>query len=126
MKSLTRRDQLRLAKRAQRERERAAGLKSVALKLPAQEAERLRAALVRPGFAQRLTRFLDDELVDIEQFANLKGLCWNRRDRYLAAEEAFRLYERNWRFVDTRRMTPAERELIHRLAARFGDGVLNV
>jgi|RhiMethySRZTD1v2_1073278.scaffolds.fasta_scaffold60857_2 hypothetical protein len=119
-------EQLRLAKRAQRERERRAGVRAVALKLPAREADRLRAAVSQPGFAERLGRFLDEELIDIDAYENLKGLCWNRRGRYLAAEEALRLYERNWRFVDSVRMKPEERELIKRLATRFGNGILHV
>lgn len=123
---LSRREQLRRAKRAQRERERAAGMMVVPLKLPARDAERMRAALARPRFERELRRLLDDELIEIAAYENLKGLCWNRRERYIAAEEAFRLYERNWRFVDARRMKPAERALIERLAARFGNGVLNV
>ena len=69
---------------------------------------------------------LDETLVEVGAYENLATLCWNRRDRYLAAEEAFRLYERNWRFVDTRRMKPAEHALIERLATRYGNGVLNV
>jgi hypothetical protein len=121
-----RREQLRLAKRAQRERERLAGLQNVPLKLPARDAERLRAAIAQPGFTRRLGQFLDEELVDIEQYENLKALCWNRRSRYVAAEDALRLYERNWRLVDKHRMKPAERELIDRLVSRFGGGVLNV
>ena len=124
--ALTRRAQLRLAKRAQRDRERAAGTVSVPLKLPARDAERVRAALSLPGFAARLHQLLDDELVEIAAYENLKGLCWNRTARYLGAEEAFRLYERNWRFVDTGRMTPAERALIDHLVQRFGNGVLHV
>ena len=123
---LARREQLRLAKRAQRERERLAGLKSVPLKLSERDAARLRAAASQPGFEERLRHFLEEELVEIDQYENLKELCWNRRGRYLGAEEAFRLYERNWRFVDTRRMKAAERSLVQRLACRFGNGVLNV
>ncbi len=123
---LPRREQLRLAKRAQRERERAAGMVIVPLKLAARDAERMRAALSQPGFARQLNRLLDAELIEIAAYENPNGLCWNRRGRYLAAEEAFGLYERNWRFVDARRMKPAERALIERLAARFGNGVLNV
>lgn len=124
--SLTRREQLRLAKRAQRARERDAGTVVVPLKLPARDAERVRAAMARPEFTHRLRGLVDDALVEIAAYENLAALCWNRRDRYLAAEEAFRLYERNWRFVDTRRMKPGERALIERLAARYGNGVLNV
>jgi hypothetical protein len=124
--SLSRREQLRLAKRAQRARERAAGMTAVPLKLAAREAERMRAAMARPEFANRLRGLLDDTLVEVAAYDNLAALCWNRRDRYLGAEEAFRLYERNWRLVDQRRMKPAERALIERLAARYGNGVLNV
>ena len=123
---LPRREQLRLAKRAQRERERDAGMVVVPLKLAARDAERVRAAIVRPEFTHRLRGLLDDALIEIAAYENLKALCWNRRDRYLGAEEAFRLYERNWRLVDTRRMKPAERALVERLAARYGNGVLNV
>jgi len=123
---LARREQLRLAKRAQRARERAAGMMAVPLKLAARDAERMRAAMARPEFAHRLRGLLDDALVEIAAYENLAALCWNRRDRYLGAEEAFRLYERNWRLVDQRRMKPAERALIERLAARYGNGVLNV
>lgn len=123
---LSRREQLRLAKRAQRTRERAAGMMAVPLKLAARDAERMRAAMARPEFTSRLRGLLDDTLVEIAAYDNLAALCWNRRDRYLGAEEAFRLYERNWRLVDQRRMKPAERVLVERLAARFGNGVLNV
>ena len=80
----------------------------------------------RPAFAQRLRALLDEELIEIAAYENLAALSWNRRGRYISAEEAFRLYERNWRLVDTRNMQPAERALIERLAARYGNGVLNV
>lgn len=123
---LSRREQLRLAKRAQRERERDAGKVVVPLKLPARDAERVRAAMARPEFTHRLSSFLDDTLIEIAAYENLAALCWNRSDRFIDAEEAFRLYERNWRFVDTRRMKPAERALVERLAERYGNGVLNV
>jgi hypothetical protein len=123
---LSRAEQLRLAKRAQRARERDAGMVLVPLKLPARDAERLRAAMARPGFARQLRGLLDDALIEVAAYENLADLCWNRRDRFLGAEEAFRLYERNWRLVDTRRMKPAERALVDRLAARYGNGVLNV
>ena len=64
--------------------------------------------------------------IEVAVYDNLAAICWNRRDRFIAPREAFRLYERNWRFVDTRRMKQAERALIESLKARFGNGVLNV
>jgi hypothetical protein len=123
---LTRREQLRLAKRAQRARERRAGLINVQVRLDAADAALLRTALARPGFGQRLREFLGEAMISVANYPNLAALCWNRTDRFVTDEEAFRLYERNWRFVDVKRMKAAERELIGRLAARFGKGVLNV
>jgi hypothetical protein len=98
----------------------------VPLKLAAHDAERLRAAMARPEFARELRALLNSTLIEVAAFENLAALCWNRRERYLGAEEAFHLYERNWRLVDKRRMKPAERALIEGLAARYGNGVLNV
>lgn len=123
---LTRREQLRLAKRAQRARERRAGLVNVQVRLARADAVLLRTALARPGFAHRLREFLGEAIIPIAAYPNLAALCWNRTDRFVTDEEAFRLYERNWRFVDVKRMKAAERELVARLAARYGRGVLNV
>jgi hypothetical protein len=122
----SRREQSRLAERAQRTRKQKPGVVVVPLKLAARDVERVRAAMARPEFTSRLRGLLDDLLVEIAAYEILAALCPNRRDRYLGAEEAFRLYERNWRRVDPRRMKLAERTLIERLAARFGNGVLDV
>ncbi|MBB4196129.1 hypothetical protein GGE45_006288 [Rhizobium aethiopicum] len=46
--------------------------------------------------------------------------------RAMPASEAFALYERNWRFVDSGRLTEREAQLIHKLAAAHGKGVLLV
>ena len=122
---LPRNEQLRLAKRAQRARERAAGLTLCQVKLSKPTSERLRHALLLPGFEGELARFLEDAVVDVREYPELALLCWNRSDRFVPAQEAFALYERNWRFVDQARLTPRERALIDRLAQRFGNGVLN-
>jgi hypothetical protein len=118
--------QLRRAKRAQRARERALGLALVQLRLPAASAARLRVAARLPGFAEALEKLLDEQLVAVADFPLLKQLLWTGRPRALVpAEEAFRIYERNWRFV--RRSAPgeAERSLIGRLARRYGRGLVN-
>ena len=122
---LPRNEQLRLAKRAQRARERAAGLTLCQVKLRARTAERLRHALALPGFEAELARFLEAEVIDTREYPELALLCWNRADRFLPAREAFALYERNWRFVDETRLSPRERALIDRLALQYGNGVLN-
>jgi hypothetical protein len=124
--SLSRLEQIRVAKRAQRERERKAGIKLVSLKLGAHDAERLRIAMRLPEFEKWIENLLDEVVIDVTAYENLALLCWNRRTRYASAEDAFRLYERNWRLVDQRRIKPTERALIARLAERYGNGVLNV
>lgn len=119
-------EQLRMAKRSQRQRDRAAGLVLCQFKLPQATAQRLRRALATPGFAGELERFLDEAVIEIARFPNLKLLCWNRATPYMNGRDAFGLYERNWRFVDTDAMPEAERALIRGLAEKYGRGVLNV
>ncbi len=123
---MSRPEQVRAAKRAQRERERVAGIRTVPLKLAARDAERIRTALQQPDFTARLKLLLDELVIEVAEYGNLAQLCWNRHTRFIAAEDAFRLYERNWRLVDQHRITPAERDLVTRLTARYGNGVLNV
>ena len=124
--SLSRLEQVRAAKRAQRAREQVAGIKVVPIKLAARDAGRLRIAMQQSEFAARIGLLLDDLVVDVAAYENLAMLCWNRRARFISGEDALHLYERNWRLVDQRRIKPAERELIDRLIARYGNGVLHV
>jgi hypothetical protein len=120
-----RRAQLREAKRAQRRRERRAGLAPVQLRLPRALGAKLLRASHDAGFAAELERFLDDLLIRVADYPTLAELAWNRAEGRIAAREAFGLYERNWRFVDAARLTPSERALIERLAARYGAGLIN-
>lgn len=122
---LTRTEQLRAAKRAQRMRDRVAGLAAVTLHLTADRANRLRAAIATPHFNVGLDRLLDDLILDLHAWPVLEELAWNRADRWIPAADAFGLYERNWRFVEPKRLGRAEKELIERLRNRFGGGVLN-
>ena len=123
---LPRTEQLRRAKRAQRERDRKAGFVLRQFKLKKPVAERLRRALAIPGFDAELGEFLKDAIVDVRDYPNLQLLCWNRADRWLVDRDAFGLYEGDWRFVDTKNLSDSERSLIERLAAKYGNGVLNV
>ena len=118
--------QVRVAKRAQRQRDRDAGLILCQLKLRKEVAERLRLAVAIPGFDAELEKFLGDAVVEVRKFPNLQLLSWNRVDQFLTARDAFGLYERNWKFVDTKNMTDGERELIRRLTEKWGRGVMNV
>ncbi len=119
-------EQLRVAKRSQRQRDRAAGLVLCQFKLPQATAQRLRRAMATPGFADELERFLREAVIEIAKFPNLRLLCWNRATPLIHGRDAFGLYERNWRFVDTDTMPEAERELIRELVEKYGRGVLNV
>jgi hypothetical protein len=53
-------------------------------------------------------------------------VAWNRVDPFITERDAFGLYERNWKFVDTKNMTDGERQLVRRLTEKWGRGVLNV
>jgi hypothetical protein len=122
---LTRREQLRLAKQRQRKRDRALGVAHVALPMGRDRATKLRAAMTSPTFEAGLDGFLDERVVDMEACPVLRGLAWNRAGRYVPAEQALAIYERNWRFVDLAAMQPDERALLDRLKARHGRGLLN-
>ncbi len=66
----------------------------------------------------------DQPLVPAD-YPELKLLAWNRDPaRPIAAEDAFALYERNWRFVDRERMSDREKALLDGLVQRFGKGKL--
>lgn len=118
--NITRAEQLRLAKRAQRDRDKKAGQIEVRIKLPRVLAQRLSFASRQPGFVAGLTSLLDAETIEVERYPQLKLLCWNRRDRFLSSKDAWSLYERNWRFVELNDLQPAERQLIEILSERFG------
>jgi hypothetical protein len=123
--ALTRAEQLRLAKRAQREREGKAGQTEARIKLPRALVQRLLFASRQPGFVATLTQLLDSETVEVSRYPQLKLLCWNRRDQFLTAQEAWSLYERNRRFVEADRLEPSERQLIETLSSRFGGGLMH-
>ena len=123
--STARSEQLRLAKRAQRERERKSGLTHVQLRLPRELAAKLTAAARQDGFVELLDRALDEALVRIANYPALAEIAWNRTDTWIPAEDALGLYERNWRFIDAAKLVPRERALIERLSLRFGGGPLD-
>lgn len=64
---------------------------------------------------------MQTEIVPVA-FPELQKLVWNRPLRPLPAEEAFALYDRNWRFVDHDHLTKREADLIRILGRQFGNG----
>jgi hypothetical protein len=70
---------------------------------------------------------LVERLIVPAEFPELKALVWNRDPACgIPAQEAFALYERNWRFVDRNRLSKHEARLIEDLARVFGHGRLLV
>lgn len=121
----TRTEQLRRAKRAQRARQRAAGVVTAQLALPKIMAEKLSVASRNAEFVPAFAALLDRLVIRIADYPQLRDLAWNRADGFIAAREAFQLYERNWRHVDVDRLDDDERALLERLTAEFGAGVIN-
>lgn len=115
-------EQLRRAKRAQRARQRLANVLEVQLTLPADVAAELAVARRAPRFVAQLDAALDRLVVRLADYPQLRHLAWNRVDEFIAAKEAFQLYERNWRLVDVQalddRGTDEPRELRSALRGR--------
>lgn len=118
--------QLREAKRAQRARERAAGLVTCQLVVRPALADRLRAAVRIPAVHASLDRWLDAHVVDASAWPVLAALCWNRAERWVAGTDALQIYERNWRHVETLGLAADERALVDLLVRTHGGGVLHV
>jgi len=123
--ALPRDEQLRRAKRAQRSRQRAAGIVQVQLAVPKALALKIAAARGSARLLPELEATLDRMLVRVADYPQLHDLAWNRSDELIPAEEAFALYERNWRFIEADRLEQRERLLIERLKNDFGSGVIN-
>jgi len=65
--------------------------------------------------------------ITLAHYPQLQTLVWNRpTTTELTAEEAFALYERNWRHVDVCALLPREKDLIQHLTATIGGGVMMV
>lgn len=66
--------------------------------------------------------------IRLARYPQLKAIAWHLSPAAttLAPEEAYALYERNWRHVDAAAMGAAERALLARLTATVGKGVLLV
>lgn len=63
----------------------------------------------------------------IGDYPQLALIAWNRwPDDVVTAEDAFGLYESNWRFVDVDQLSAQERELIEGLTEACGRGLMNV
>ena len=66
-----------------------------------------------------------EDILNIDDYPQMRLLAWNRVVRDIPADEAFALYEANWRFVDQDELTVNEAALINRLIKQHGKGILN-
>ena len=64
--------------------------------------------------------------LNADEYPQLSLIAWSRVVREIEEDEAFALYERNWRFVEVENLLPHEAALIARLTQEYGGGVLNV
>jgi transcriptional regulator with XRE-family HTH domain len=66
--------------------------------------------------------------IRVDRYPQLQQIAWHLRSpaAELGPEEAFALYERNWRHVDRAAMGAKEASLLKRLTATVGKGVLLV
>lgn len=66
--------------------------------------------------------------IRLANYPQLRLAAWHIADpeAELTPQEAFSLYERNWRHIDTGAMLPAESALLEHLKATVGKGVMLV
>ncbi len=125
MVNAVRAEQLRDAKQRQRARDKSEGLGFYQVKLPLDLIRKLKAGMSTETFPSRLASFIDEELIEPEKYKALKLLCWNRNNDFVTRQEAFQIYERNWRHIDENDLDHIERALLSNLKNEFGHGVIN-
>ena len=68
-----------------------------------------------------------DPVLRLDKYPQLKLIAWSRETaKTIAEEDAYALYERNWRFIEPSELTSGEKALIERLSKKFGNGLLHV
>ena len=84
--------------------------------------------LARKVPATQLPRRRAPTRILIDNYPQLKSIAWHlgADHRELTPEEAFALYERNWRHIEQDRVLPREQALIDSLKASVGHGVMLV
>jgi hypothetical protein len=66
-------------------------------------------------------------MVDIRHYPQLRMITWHLPDTiFIEEQDAFAIYERNWRFIDEPSLTETEKQLIQHLTDEYGQGLLNV
>lgn len=65
-------------------------------------------------------------MLKLDDYPELKLIAWHVNVPEIDEEDAFAIYERNWRYIDRERLSDCERALIEKLTGQFGRGVMNV
>lgn len=61
--------------------------------------------------------------IDRRQYPELNNLLWDLHGIQVEPKVAFDMYEKRWRYVDHKQITPKEKALVQRLTNEFGNGV---
>lgn len=64
------------------------------------------------------------EAIDRNEYPELNLILWDRAERFIAPDIAFRMYEERWRFIDPNCLTDHERKLIDALKVTYGHGCM--
>lgn len=64
---------------------------------------------------------MDD--INRADYPTLDLLLWDIHARTIAPNVAFQIYERRWSYVDEKKISTSERELINLLTIEFGKGI---
>ncbi|XKM13667.1 hypothetical protein RCS94_00390 [Orbaceae bacterium ac157xtp] len=60
--------------------------------------------------------------IQVNRYPALLGVLWDYKGKTIPAEEAFKIYEKRWRFIEGSYLPENEKKLIHKLAKEYGQG----
>ena len=66
------------------------------------------------------------EFIDRERYPELDAILWDDAERYVDPEEAFKMYERRWPYIEQKNLSIDEKKLLQHLIETFGNGVFLV
>ena len=57
------------------------------------------------------------------QYKELNHILWDSKRDFINPEDAFKLYERRWSYIDQHKLTDKEKQLINLLTEQVGKGL---
>jgi hypothetical protein len=58
--------------------------------------------------------------IDRTQYQQLNMILWDIHDKFIQPKVAFEMYEKRWNYIDDKKMSNDEKELIHKLIHEYG------